>query len=49
VPQRANRGSTRRWPNRLRVALNLTRADGSVVNYFEKSGRRTGYQNYQMH
>jgi len=27
----------------------LTRADGSVVNYFEKSGRRTGYQNYQMH
>jgi len=27
----------------------LTRADGSVVNYFEKSGRRTGYQNYQLH
>jgi hypothetical protein len=27
--------------------LNRPRADGSGVNYFDNSGRRTGYQNYE--
>jgi hypothetical protein len=30
-----------------RVGYAVPRADGSGINYFDNSGRRTGYQNYE--
>ena len=33
--------------NGNRIGYAVPRADGSGVNYFDNSGRRTGYQNYE--
>jgi hypothetical protein len=30
-----------------RIGYAVPRADGSGINYFDNSGRRTGYQNYE--
>jgi hypothetical protein len=33
--------------NGNRIGYAVPRADGSGINYFDNSGRRTGYQNYE--